>query len=361
LSNRRRIYLSMAWSVREKELELNRALGPPDVRRAASGLMRAAVLRQVGGPEVLRVERVPEPVPADGQSLVDVSFAGVNFDDLERRGGEVPSLSLPAVLGVDMVGRRRHDGRRVVVLMRHGGGYAQVAAATDAYSVDVPDHIADEQAVGLLEQGATAHGALVLAGRLRPGESVAVTAAAGGVGHLAVQLAVAHGAKPVIGIASTPAKRALVAELGADIVLAPDTADLDERLRAATGGRGVDLVVDAVGGDLTRTLLRGLAPFGRLVCYGWRAAGPDRGVISVSTEELTDRSVGCAGFWMRHVVDDRPLLCAIAGELFELAGQRRLVAHIDRVVPLTAVGAAHAAIAARTTVGKVLVDVHGER
>jgi NADPH2:quinone reductase len=122
----------------------------------------------------------------------------------------------------------------------------------------------------------------------------------------------------------------------------------------------VDLVVDATGGDQTRALLNGLAPFGRLVSYGWRAEGPDRGSVSVSTAELVDRSVGCAGFWMRHVVDDRALLCRLADELFRHAAAGRLVAHIDRVVPLTGVGAAHAAIAARATAGKVLIDVNRE-
>lgn len=318
--------------------------------------MNAVTIHRFGGPEVLRVERLPEPVPAVGQSLVDVSLAGVNFDDLERRCGD-HHQSLPAVLGVDLVGSRRRDGRRVAVLLRQGGGYAQVAAATDAYSVEVPDHLDDAQAVGLFEQGATAYGALHLAGRLRSGESVAVTAAAGGVGHLAVQLAVAHGASPVIGIASTPTKRALVSRLGADLVLDPAAGDLDERLRAATGGRGVDLAVDGTGGDLARAVLRGLAPFGRLVCYGFRTEEQARGSVQVSTKELTDRSVGCAGFWMRHVVDDRPLLCGIADTLFELAKRGQLTAHIDRVVPLAEVGHAHAAMAARDTAGKILVDV----
>lgn len=329
------------------------------MRRTPDGQMRAAVLHRAGTPGVLRVETLPEPVAGAGQSLVDVTYAGINFDDVERRSGVTPPPPLPAVLGVDLVGRRRSDGRRVAVLMRGGGGYAQVAAATDAHAVEVPDDISDEQAAGLYEQGATAHGALFLAGRLRPGESVAVSAAAGGVGHLAVQLAVANGARPVIGIASTPGKRALVTKLGAHVVLGPD-ADLTERLRAETGGRGVDLVVDATGGDQTRALLRGLAPFGRLVSYGLRADGPDRGAVSVSTQALVDSSTGCAGFWMRHVVDDRALLSGIAAELFRHAAAGRLVAHVDRVVPLTGIGAAHAAIEARATAGKVLVDVRRE-
>ncbi|HEV2887930.1 MAG TPA: zinc-binding dehydrogenase [Jatrophihabitans sp.] len=314
----------------------------------------AAVLREFGGPSVLRVEQVEEPLCGGGFSLVDVTFAGLNFDDLEHRRGAEPGIRLPAVLGVDVVGRRRRDGRRVVALMRRGGGYSQVVAAADAHSVLVPDDIDDTQAIALFEQGVTAYGALKLAGRVRPGESVAVTSAAGGVGHLAVQLAAALGAKPVIGIASTAAKRAVVTELGADVTLAPE--EIGE-LRALTGGRGVDLVVDGSGGTQATAALSGLAPFGRLVCYGWRGGAAGCGWINVSTEELTDSSIGVAGFWMRHLVDDRALLTGIADELFELARTGRLTARIDKIWPLSEIAAAHEEFAARKTIGKVLVDV----
>jgi NADPH2:quinone reductase len=329
--------------------------------------MKAVVMRRTGGPEVLEVEQVPEPQPGAGQSLVDVVYAGINFDDLERRSGYSPSpLQLPTVLGVDLVGRRRRDGRRVVVLMRQGGGYAQVAAAEDRHTLEVPDHLSDEQALGLLEQAATAYGALMLAGRLRAGEAVAVSAAAGGVGHLAIQLALRYGANPVIGLASTPEKRAFVASLGAHSTIDPSEADLGEQLRAATGGRGVDIFIDSIGGAQARSALTGLAAFGRLVAIGWRITGqpssesnPD--IIQVSVAELAERSIGCAGFWMRHVVDDRALLCAIADELFDLAKRGQLTARIDRTVALTEVAQAHAAMAARTTRGKLLIDVNRER
>ncbi len=314
----------------------------------------AAVLREFGGPDMLRVEQVEEPLCEAGSSLVDVTFAGLNFDDLEHRRGAEPGVRLPAVLGVDVVGRRRRDGRRVVALMRRGGGYSQVVAAVDAHSVQVPDDLDDTQAVALFEQGVTAYGALKLAGRLRPGESVAVTSAAGGVGHLAVQLAAALGAKPVIGIASTEAKRAAVLELGADIALAPEEIG---QLRAVTSGRGVDLVVDGSGGRQAKEALAGLAGFGRLVCYGWRGGAAGCGWIEVSSQELVHSSIGISGFWMRHVVDDRPLLTGIAEELFDLARAGRLTARIDSIWPLSAVAAAHEQFAARNTIGKVLIDV----
>jgi NADPH:quinone reductase len=316
--------------------------------------MNAVVMRAPGGPDVLRVERVAEPVPADGESLVDVTFAGLNFDDLDQRTDTVRKL--PTVLGVDAVGRRRRDGRRVTALLRTGGGYAQVAAASDAHTVDVPDDISDQQAVALFEQGATAYGALVLAGRLRPGETVAVSAAAGGVGHLAVQLARALGADSVIGVTGTAAKQAFVTALGAQALVDTTDADLGARLRALTGGRGVDMFLDSVGGALTGSALSGLASFGRLVTVGWRPNGH----VDMPLRRLLDQSVGCAGFWMRHVVDNRPLLCRIARVLFHFAARGQLVAHVDRVVGLHDVAAAHAALAARATTGKVLIDVNQE-
>lgn len=326
--------------------------------------MKAVVLRRTGGPEVLAVEELPEPLAGAGQSLVDVRLAGVNYDDLERRSGQYQPLALPAVLGVDAVGVRRSDGRRVAVLLRDGGGYAQVVAAENRYTVEVPDHLSDEQAVGLLEQGGTAYGALLLAGRLRSGEAVGVSAAAGGVGHLVVQLALAYGAHPVIGLASSPGKRALLRDLGAHQVLDPAADDLGDQLREASGG-GIGLFVDSVGGGLTRAALDGLAPFGRLVSIGWRAgsdgAGDQHGPVWMSTDDLIERSIGFAGFWMRHVVDNRKLLVAMAEELFDLAKRGQLVAWIDRTVALAGVGGAHAAMAARATSGKVLIDVNRER
>ena len=316
--------------------------------------MRAVLLHRTGGPEQLRPGMIAEPEPAVGQSLVDVTLAGVNFDDLEQRAGSAPLPGLPAVLGVDAVGRRRVDGRRVAVLLRRGGGYAAVVAADDRYTVELPDHIDDAQGSALLEQGGTAYGGLVLAGRLQPGEAVAISAAAGGVGHLAVQLALAYGAHPVIGLASTPAKRALVASLGAHQVLDPAAGPIGEQLRAATDGSGVDLVLDSVGGEPARSALAGVSPFGRLVSIGWR---PDKGPFDVSAAELTGGSVGCAGFWMRHVVDDRRRLSAIADELFDLAKRGLLTARIDRVLPLERAADAHRALESRATAGKVLLDL----
>lgn len=309
--------------------------------------MRAVVLRGFGGPGELRPETVPEPRAGEGESLVDVSLAGLNFADLEIREGVYAPPPLPAVLGADVVGRRRRDGRRVVALLREGGGYAQVAAVRDAYAVEVPDGIDDMQAVGLLEQGITAYGALVTAGRLRPGDSVAVTAAAGGVGHLAVQLALALGAGPVAAIASTPRKQAFARSLGAHVAVARPE-ELGEALP-----EGVDLYLDSVGGPALRAGLAAVAPFGRLVSVGARGGVSD----TVALDDLTGRSVGVQGLWMRQILAAPEVFARASRVLFTLAARGLLTARIDRVVPLAGVGAAHAAMAARETMGKVLVDV----
>ncbi|MFF7992652.1 zinc-binding alcohol dehydrogenase family protein [Kitasatospora xanthocidica] len=320
----------------------------------ADGGMRAAVIHRYGGPEEFRTETVPEPVAGPGQVLIDVTLAGLNYADLHCRTGEYARYPLPAVLGADVVGRRRGDGRRVAALLRSGGGYARVARAEAAHTVELPDGVADEQALALLEQGATAYGALTLAGRLRPGETVAVTSAAGGVGHLAVQLARELGAGRVLALASTPAKREFVRSLGADRVLDPGDPELAERLAAESGG--VDLFVDLVGGRVLRAGLEALAPFGRLLSVGARGGAEE----SFSVDELADRSAGLLGFWLQHVLADRVLFAGVAERLFRLAAERRLVARIDRTVPLSGVAGAHRALAARETMGKVLVDVHRE-
>lgn len=308
--------------------------------------MRAVVIRRFGGPEVLETAELPEPVAGPGESVVDVVLAGVNYGDLEVRAGTYRPPRLPAVLGAEIVGVRRRDGRRVAALLRDGGGYAEVAVARDAYTVELPDDIDDLAGAALVEQGCTAYAALVTAGRLRPGERVAVASAAGGVGHLAVQLARALGASAVAGTASTAAKRQFVRELGAD-----HAAEGPEALPALFPD-GVDLYLDSLGGPRVEAALAALAPFGRLVSIGHRE---EPAVVAV--DALTRRSLGVVTLWMRQVLEADGLFAEVAGRVLALAGEGRLVPHVDRVVPLDGVGGAHEAVAARATTGKVLVDV----
>src|SRR4051794_39840136 len=193
--------------------------------------MRAIQISEYGGPEVLQLVEVPDPVAADGFDLVDVTASGVNFADTHQTDNSyLSTTSLPTIPGSEVVGRTA-DGRRVASLVG-SGGYAERALAPRGLTFDVPDGVDDGQAVALLVQGLTAWHLLRTSARMQPGESVVVHAAAGGVGTLAVQLAKAWGAGRVIGTASSPDKRALAESLGADVTVDAKSEDMNAALRA---------------------------------------------------------------------------------------------------------------------------------
>lgn len=313
--------------------------------------MLAAVITEFGGPGVFALDEVAAPAPGPGAEIVDVTLAGVNFADIHRRRGAYEKPPLPAVLGADVVGHRRSDGRRVAALLRAGGGYAQVAAPLRRYVVDVPDEVTDEQALAVLEQGLTAWHSLHTLGRVTSDDLVVVTAGAGGVGHLAVQLARWAGAR-VVALASSPSKRATAREVGAHAAVDSHHPDLGAEVCRALGAAPT-LVLDSVGGQTFTRLLGALAPFGRVVAYG--GAGGVSNTVAV--DDLMTASTGVLGFWLQRVLDDEQLYRSSAARLFHLAGRGVLRARIGGRYPLTAVGQAHADLEGRTTSGKLVIDV----
>ena len=194
-----------------------------------------------------------------------------------------------------MVGRTP-DGRRVVALVG-SGGYAEQAVAHEAAAFDVPDAVDDVTALGLLVQGTTAWLLLRRSVHLEPGESVVVHAAAGGVGSLAVQLARAWGAGRIIATASSPEKRQLALDLGADVAVDAEAPDMTAALREANGGARVDVVLDMTGGRITDESIAALAPFGRLAFYGMANRQPPEPVRPAS---LLAHSTTVAGMWLVH-------------------------------------------------------------
>jgi NADPH2:quinone reductase len=304
--------------------------------------MLAAVITAFGGPDVFALTETAEPCG----EVVDVTLAGVNYADVHRRRGEYEKPALPAVLGADVVGTRRSDGRRVAALLRGGGGYARVAPA--GHVVEVPGDVSDEQALAVLEQGLTAWHSLHTVGRVGADDVVVVTAGAGGVGHLAVQLARAAGAR-VIALASSPAKRALAAELGAHTTVDSHHPDLGAAL-----GETPTLVLDGVGGRTFEQLRAALAPFGRIVAYGGAGDVPN----TVAVDDLMTASTGVLGFRLQRVLDDPELYRTSAARLFHLVERGVLTARIGGRYPLSAVGRAHADLESRVTSGKLVIDVH---
>src|SRR3954469_24246527 len=235
--------------------------------------MRAVQITRFGGPEVLEVVDLPDPVPGDGEQLFDVAAAGINYADTHQiENSYLAPTQLPLVPGAEFVGTPADGGPRVVGLLA-GGGYAEKVAAHARLTWPVPDGVTDEQALAVVLQGSTAWHLLRTSAHLADGESVVVIAGAGGVGSLAVQLARRWGAGRVIATASSPEKRALAEELGAHATVDPALADDDPRpftaaLREANGGQPVDIVLEMTGGKVFDGALAALAPFGRLVTYG---------------------------------------------------------------------------------------------
>jgi NADPH:quinone reductase len=212
--------------------------------------MRAIRITEFGGPEVLTlVDDQPEPTPRQGELLLDVSHAGINYADTHQaEDSYLAPSTLPLVPGAEVAGTTQ-DGRRVVALLA-GGGYAERAVAAAPLAFDVPNEVSDGQALALVLQGTTAWHLLRTSAHLQPGESVVVHAAAGGVGTLAVQLAKRWGAGKVIAVASSDEKRQLALDLGADEAVDAGAPELKAALVGANRGT-VDVVLDMVGGRTT--------------------------------------------------------------------------------------------------------------
>src|SRR4051794_30518847 len=294
-------------------------------------------IRRFGGPEVLELVDVPDPVPADGFDLVDVTTAGVNYADTHQTDNSYLSeTTLPVVPGSEITGTTA-DGRRVASLVGTGG-YAEKALAPRGLTFDIPDGVSDGQAVALLVQGLTAWHLLRTCARLQPGESVVVHAAAGGVGTLAVQLAKQWGAGRVIGTASSPEKRELAESLGADVTVAADAPDMNAALREANGGNKVDVVLEMVGGPTFDGSLRALAPFGRVIVFGMASRVPpspiDPGRLMVGSKMVM-------GYWLVDCLRDLTMVTGPMTELLQLTAAGRLTPIVGATYPLEEARPAH--------------------
>jgi NADPH:quinone reductase len=315
--------------------------------------VRAVQVSEFGGPEVLTVVDLPKPVPSEGQSLVRVDRAGINYADTHQtENSYLAEQTLPFVPGGEIVGRTE-DGRRVVALSA-GGGYAEYALAHKHLAFDVPDGVSDAAALALIVQGATAWHLLRTSAHMTMGESVLVISAAGGVGTLAVQLAKLWGAGRVIGTASSAEKRDLAVELGADVAIdAEPTADLTDRIIAANNGNRVDIVLEMTGGAVFDASLRALASFGRLVAYG--AASRTSG-SPVEPRKLMAHSKSLIGFWLQDCFREPGMMHEAMDELFELVAAGKLVPRLGGDYALSDVAQAHLDIRSRKTVGKLVLD-----
>jgi NADPH:quinone reductase len=320
--------------------------------------VRAIRVHATGGPEVLRLEDVPVPVPAAGQIVIRVEAAGVNFIDVYHRKGLYP-VALPFILGREAAGVVERLGEGVSTC-RPGdrvaseslvGGYAEYALATAERVVPLPREVSSRVGAAVILQGLTAHFLATSTYPLRPGDTCLVHAAAGGVGLLLCQIASRLGAR-VIGTVSTVEKARLALEAGAHEVILYTRDDFQVETRRITGGAGVQVVYDSVGRTTFLKSLDCLAPRGMMVLCG-QSSGP----VEAFDPQLLNRkgSLFLTRPTLAHYVLTRADLLQRAGELLGWVADRSLAVRIGLELPLAAAAEAHAELEARRTTGKVLL------
>jgi NADPH2:quinone reductase len=304
--------------------------------------MKAAVLHEVGGP--LALEDVPEPEAGEGQSVVQVRAAGINFADVLIRSGRYPQPpGLPAILGNEVAGDL--DGRRVLAFARaNGGGYAERVVVDDEWVFDLPDRASYAEGAALLTTYLTAWIPFTRQARVGPGTHVLVTAAAGGVGTAAIQLARHLGAR-ITAATSSPEKHSLARELGAEQTVVYDEID---------GLTDVHVAFDAVGGPVFTACLASLRPLGVAIAIGfvggeWEHVDPAR---------LVGRNVGAVGFYLGRLMKLEPSVPREAvAELLSLWREGAIRPVVGAEFPLAEAVAAHELIGSRRSTGKVVLLV----
>ncbi|NUP54149.1 MAG: quinone oxidoreductase [Catenulispora sp.] len=321
--------------------------------------MRAVVIEELGGPEVLRVQEHPDPVPGPGEILVDVEFAGVNFMDTGTRVGFGLPKSLPVVPGVEGAGRVAALGADVtgfavgdrVAWVQWLGSYAEKIAIPADRAVPIPDDIPSDVAAATMMQGVTAHHFVTESAPLNPGETALVHAAAGGVGRMLTQLLKLRGAR-VIGLVSREEKVAAAKEAGADEVLISAGGDFVERVKALTDGEGVHAVFDGGGATTFWSSTQVLRRSGTLVYFG-----PLIGDIpSVRLFDLPNSIKVTYAVFADHI-HSRELLLEHTGDLFAKIREGKLRIDITGRYALTDAEQAHVDIESRRTSGKLLLDL----
>lgn len=321
--------------------------------------MRAIRIHGTGGPEALREERVPIPVPGAGEAVVRVAHAGVNFIDVYKRTGQY-AVPLPATLGeegagvVHAIGDGVDDvrvGDRVAWALTTGS-YADFAVVRGDRLVPVPDGVDLRLAAAVMLQGMTAHYLATSTRPLGPGDRCLVHAAAGGVGLLLVQIARRRGAT-IIGTVGSDEKAELARAAGADHVIVYTREDFAAETRRLTGGAGVHVVYDSVGRATFEAGLGVLAPRGMMVLFGQSSGA----VAPIDPQVLNQRgSLFLTRPTLAHYAATRAELLARATELFDWMGRGELSVRVGAEFPLADAGEAHRALEGRRTTGKVLLN-----
>jgi len=321
--------------------------------------MKAIRVHQLGGPEVLQLEEIPDPRPGPGEAVVRVEAAGVNFIDVYHRTGLYKVASLPFTLGQEGAGTVESVGTGVeevaagdrVAWTVVQGAYAEKALVPVAKLVPLPAGVSARQGAAAMLQGMTAHYLACSTYPLKAGDTCLVHAAAGGVGLLLCQIAKLRGAR-VLGTTSSEEKAALAREAGADEVILYTEKDFAVEVKRLTGGKGVEVIYDSVGKTTFEPGFDCLVPRGMMVTFG-QSSGKippfDPAILNVKGSLfLTRPSLG-------HYIATREELLARAGDVLGWVREGKLQLRTEHDFPLAEAADAQRALEGRKTTGKVLL------
>ncbi len=338
--------------------------------------MRQIWIPRAGPPEVLELREAPDPIPKPGQVRIRVQASGVNFADIMGRLGLYPDLPpMPVVVGYEVAGRVDSVGDGVerdwvdrdVLAMTRFGGYADVLCVPEVQVYTRPENLSAEQAAAIPVNYLTAWQLIEVMGGLKPGETMLVHSAGGGVGIAAIQLARRIGAR-VIGTASS-GKHAFLKSLGVEACIDYTTEDFEERVSELTHGRGVELVLDAVGGKSFKKSYRALAPTGRLGMFGMSSAASGKQKswasflkaaaqtpwLQFTPLSLMNQNKGVFGVNLGHLWEEADRVSGWMERILQLAREGVVKPVVAASFPFDRAPEAHHYIQDRKNVGKVLL------
>jgi len=323
--------------------------------------MRAVVVSEPGGPEVLQLADVPDPVAGPGEVLVEIVGAGINRADLmQRQGLYPPPPGAPPYPGLECSGRIAGLGPDVdgwqlgdeVCALLGGGGYAEKVAVPAGQLLPRPAGVTLTDAAGLPEVACTVHANVFDRAALAPGETLLVHGGASGIGTMAIQLARAHGVR-VACTAGTPAKLERCRELGADLAINYASDDFVEAVLDFTDGGGADVILDIMGASYLPRNLAALATGGRLEVIGTLGGG--RGELDLGLLMGKRASVQSASIRARPAAEKAAIVAAVREHVWPLIEAGKVNPVIDRILPLAEAAEAHRLVEASAHVGKILL------
>jgi NADPH2:quinone reductase len=326
-----------------------------------SRMMNAIEISQPGGPEVLRLQQIPVPEPSEGQIRVKVEAAGVNRPDiLQRKGGYPPPPGAPQTPGLEIAGTvealgpgagRYKVGDKVCALVP-GGGYAELAVVAEDNALPVPSGLSLTEAAAVPETFFTVWTNVFDRGGLRPAETLLVHGGSSGIGTTAIMLAKALGSRVIATAGSEPKCRACL-DLGANAAVNYRTQDFLEIVKAETGGKGADVILDMVGGDYVARNLSAAAMHGRIVQIAFQQGSKvEIDLLPIMLKRLT---LTGSTLRPRSVAEKALIARALEDRVWPLLAQGQCKPVIHRTFPLAEAAKAHALMESSEHIGKIVL------